>query len=246
MGAHQNELTLDSILNIKIYQSKKGYRFSLDSLLVLYFAKDCHARKICDLGAGSGIIGLLLAKQRPQAEVYLVELQKGLYENCKRNIIINNLQNRVYAINEDIRRIAKGNTKDLEYGSFDMVISNPPFRKPKTGKISPEDEKAIARHELTIELPELLKAAFRLLKNGGRLYMIYLAERIVELIKHLKDYGLEPKRIRFIYSKLLEPAKMVLVEAAKGRRPGLVVERPFIVYNEDGTYTDEMASIYRV
>jgi tRNA1Val (adenine37-N6)-methyltransferase len=239
-------LTLDSIRNIKVYQSKKGYRFSVDSLLLFSFVKVGHAKKVCDLGAGSGIIGLLLAKESPHLLVYLVELQKGLYENCLKNIRINDLMERVYALNEDIKEIARGRAvKGLEANTFDIVVSNPPFRRPKTGKISPEDERAIARHEIAVELKDVLQASSRLLKNGGRLYIIYLPERIVELFEGLKDFGLEAKRLRFVHSRLNEPAKMVLVEAAKGRRPGIIVERPFIVYNTDGTYTEEMNSVFK-
>ncbi len=238
-------LTLDSILDIKIYQGKRGYRFSVDSLLLFSYVKASRAERICDLGAGSGIIGLLLAKRYPESRVYLVELQKSLYENCKRNIVINDLKERVFAINEDIRKIASQGSKDLQDNSFDIIVSNPPFRRPKTGKISQEDERAIARHELRLELKDLLRASFRLLKEGGRLYLIYLSERLVELLKELSLSGLEPKRIRFVHSKAMEPAKMVLVESAKLRRPGLIVEKPFIIYNDDGSYSHEMASIYR-
>ncbi len=238
-------LTLDSICGIKIYQNKKGYRFSVDSLLVFSFVKLSHAKKIADLGAGSGIIGLLLARKYQDSRVYLVELQKGLYENCKKNIEVNGLTERVTALNEDIRLIAKGKViQGLEENSFDLIVSNPPFRKVKTGKISPEGERALARHEILMELKDLLKASYRLLKIGGRLCFIYLPERLVEVFINLRNTGLEPKRIRFIHSKLNEEARMVLIEAAKERKPGVIIEQPFIIYNEDGTYTAEMASIY--
>lgn len=238
-------LTLDSICGIKIYQNKKGYRFSVDSLLVSSFVNLSHAKKIADLGAGSGIIGLLLARRYKDSKVYLVELQKGLYENCKKNIEVNDLAERVTALNEDIRLIAKGKAiQGLEENSFDLIVSNPPFRRLKTGKISSEDERALARHEIMMELKDLLKASYRLLKVGGRLCFIYLPERLVEVLLNLRNSGLEPKRIRFVHSKLFEEARMVLIEVAKERLPGLIIEKPFIIYNEDGTYTEDMASIY--
>lgn len=237
-------LTLDSIRDIKIYQSKRGYRFSVDSLLVFSFVNVSHAKKIADLGAGSGIIGLLLAKKYLKAKVYLVELQKSLYENSLRNIEINKLKDRVYALNEDIRLIAQGKViPELGENSFDLVVSNPPFRAPDTGKISPEDERALARHELTLKLDDLLKASQRLLKNGGRLCLIYLPERLTELLIKLRNSGLEPKRLRAVHSTLNEPARMVLVEAVKGRRQGLIFEKPFIIYNDDRSYTEEMKEI---
>ncbi len=237
-------LTLDSICGLKIYQNKKGYRFSVDSLLVFSFVNLSHAKKIVDLGAGSGIIGLLLARKYRDSRVYLVELQKSLYENCKRNIEVNALAGRVEALNEDIRLIARGKVIQGEENSFDLIVSNPPFRRLKTGKISPEDERALARHEITMELKDLLKASYRLLKVGGRVCFIYLPERLVEVLFNLRNIGLEPKRMRFVHSKFNEQARMVLIEAAKERRPGIIIEKPFIIYNEDGTYTEEMASIY--
>lgn len=237
-------LTLDTIRDIKVYQSKRGYRFSVDSLLVFSFVNMSYAKKIADLGAGSGIIGLLLAKKYPKAKVYLVELQRSLYENCIRNIEINGLQDRVMALNEDIRLIASGKViPDLEENTFDLIVSNPPFRQPDTGRISPEDERALARHELTLKLDDLVMASHRLLKTGGRLCLIYLPERLVELLMKLRNSGLEPKRLRFVHSKIHEPARMVLVEAAKGRRQGLILERPFIIYNDHGVYTEEMKDI---
>ncbi|MFN3739397.1 MAG: tRNA1(Val) (adenine(37)-N6)-methyltransferase [Thermodesulfovibrionales bacterium] len=238
-------LTLDSICGLKIYQNKKGYRFSVDSLLVFSFVNLSHAKKIADLGAGSGIIGLLLARRYKDSKVYLIELQKSLYENCKKNIEVNNLAERVVALNEDIRLIAKARAiQGLEDNSFDLIVSNPPFRRLKTGRISPEDERALARHEITMELKDLLKASYRLLKAGGRVCFIYLPERLAEVLLTLRNTGLEPKRMRFVHSKFNEQARMVLIEAAKERKPGITVEKPFIIYNEDGTYTDEMASIY--
>lgn len=238
-------LTLDSICGLKIYQNKKGYRFSVDSLLVFSFVNLSHAKKIADLGAGSGIIGLLLARKYRDSRVYLIELQKSLYENCKRNIEVNDFAERVVALNEDIRLIAKGKViQGLESNSFDLIVSNPPFRRLKTGKISPEDERALARHEITMELKDLLKASYRLLKVGGRVCFIYLPERLVEVLLNLRNTGLEPKRVRFVHSKFNEQARMVLIEAVRGRRPGIIIEKPFIIYNEDGTYTEEMASIY--
>lgn len=220
-------LTLDTIRDIKVYQSKRGYRFSMDSLLVFSFVNMSHAKKIADLGAGSGIIGLLLAKKYTKAKVYLVELQRSLYENSIRNIEINGLKDRVMALNEDIRLIARRKViPDLEENTFDLIVSNPPFRRADTGRISPEDERAVARHELALNLDDLIKASYRLLKTGGRLFLIYLPERLVELLIKLRSFGLEPKRLRFVHSRIQEPAKLVLVEAAKGRRQGLIFERP--------------------
>ena len=137
-------LTLDTIGDIKLYQNKRGYRFSVDALLLYSFVNLHRAYRIADLGAGSGIIGILLAKRYPKAEITLIELQKSLAELAKRNIVLNNLQDRVTVIKNDIRDI---DTIHLFTNSplhrFDLVVSNPPFRRQRTGLISPSDEKRL-------------------------------------------------------------------------------------------------------
>lgn len=237
------ELTLDSIRDIKVYQSKTGYRFSVDALLLYYFVKMPVVRKIADLGAGSGIVGLLLAKKYPHARVSLFELQDSLVELAARNITLNSLSERVKVIKADIREIGL-RKPPLDTGPFDVVVSNPPFRKPKTGLISKEEERAIARHEIKLRLPELAGAARHLLKSGGRFFLIYHPERLADLIGTLKSEGIEVKSLRFIHSNHSSEAKMTLVEGVKGGRVGLRVERPFYIYNEDGGYSDEMREVY--
>ncbi len=245
-----NVLTLDTIRDIKIYQKKSGYRFSIDALLLYDFVNLIHARNIADLGAGTGIIGILLAKRYKNSRVYLVELQSSMVELCKKNVEINGLNERIEVLEMDIRELAhKGiNLMHRYLGHhipyFDLIVSNPPFRRPRTGKISPTDERAIARHEIALTLSELLKCAARILKNGGRFFLIHHPERIAELINEMKRHSLEPKRMRFVHSRLDERAKMVLVEGVKNGRQGIHIESPLFIYNEDGTYTDEVKRIY--
>jgi tRNA1Val (adenine37-N6)-methyltransferase len=128
--------------------------------------------------------------------------------------------------------------------TFDLVVSNPPFRKTKTGLISPSDERAMARHEIYLPAPDLMKAAFSLLKHHGRLCIIHLPERLAEVMAAMQQHNLEPKRLRFVHSNLQSEAKMVLIEAVKEGRPGVLVERPLYMYDPDGQYTDEMMEIY--
>jgi tRNA1Val (adenine37-N6)-methyltransferase len=232
------QTTLDSILDIRLYQPKEGYRFSLDAVLLYSFVNLKKAENIADLGAGSGVVGLLLARKYPEAKVTLMELQESLYKLAVKNIGLNGLRDRVGAIKSDIRDI------DLEPGGFDLVVSNPPFRKPRTGLLSVDDERAVARHEIEMKLPELLRAASRLLKNRGRFVFIHHPLRLAELMRGLREAGLEPKRLRFVHGKRSSEAKMVLVEAVRHGREGLKVESPLFVYNDDGTYTEELMAIY--
>ncbi|WP_333653308.1 tRNA1(Val) (adenine(37)-N6)-methyltransferase [Dissulfurispira sp.] len=241
-------LTLDSIRDIQIYQNKNGYRFSVDALLLFSFINLPRVKKIADLGAGSGIIGILLAKKYPDAEVILIELQKSLAKLAGKNVVLNNLGNRVKVVIADIKNLSypphHSNTPSLHYPAFDLVVSNPPFRKVKTGRLSIGDEKAIARHEIKLSLKDLVTASSTLLKHHGRLCIIHLPERLTEIMDAMKENNMEPKRLRFIYSNISTEAKMVLIEAVKGGRAGLKTERPFFIYNEDGSYTDEMREIY--
>jgi tRNA1Val (adenine37-N6)-methyltransferase len=232
------QTTLDSIRDIKLYQSKSGYRFSVDALLLYSFVNLKVVKKIADLGAGSGIVGLLLAKRYSKAEVMLVELQESLFKLLEKNIVINNLQDRVSSLKCDIRKLPEG------LGGFDLVVSNPPFRKPFSGRLNIEEEKAIARHEIKLSLGELVGAASRLLKSKGRFLLVYHPLRLYELMNELKKVQLEPKRLRFVHGRSASEAKMVLLEAVKHGRAGIKIEPPLFVYNEDGSYTDEMKKIY--
>lgn len=234
----EGSLTLDSIKDIKLYQSRDGYRFSLDALLLASFVNLKRVKEAIDLGAGSGIVGLLLARRYPEARVTLLELQESLYRLAERNIRLNNLEERVSALKSDIRRLPGG------LPGFDLALSNPPFRKPLSGLLNVERERAVARHEMEISLRELVRAASGCLKNRGRLCMIYHPLRLHELTDELARAGLEPKRLRFVHGNATLEAKMVLLEAAKNGRAGLKVERPLFVYREDGGYTPEMEEIY--
>jgi tRNA1Val (adenine37-N6)-methyltransferase len=237
-SGEKGSLTLDSIKDIRLYQSREGYRFSMDAVLLATFVNLKRAEKIIDLGAGSGIVGLLLARRYPEARVTLVELQESLYGLAERNIRLNNLGKRVNAVHCDIRAMPEG------LGGFDLALSNPPFRKPLSGLLNVQRERAVARHEMEINLRGLVRAASGCLRSRGRLCMIYHPLRLHELTDELARAGLEPKRLRFVHGKASLEAKMVLLEAVRQGRAGLKVERPLFVYREEGGYTREMEDIY--
>ncbi|MCE5312699.1 MAG: tRNA1(Val) (adenine(37)-N6)-methyltransferase [Nitrospiraceae bacterium] len=265
--------TLDYIRDVQIYQNKSGYRFSVDALLLHSFASSNRAKLIADLCTGSGIIGLLAAKKHPKAHVYLVELQKSLYNLCVKNISLNNMSESVTAVHADINEIitdAKKRENLLSIGAhkgrhqkhikqetdspfellmesagcFDLVVSNPPFRKVKAGMVSSGDEKAIARHEIKISIHQLAEAASRLLAHRGRFCMIHLPERMTEIFDSMRGCGMEPKRLRTVHSNLESEASMILVEGIKGAKPGIKSDPPLILYNADGSYTKELNAMY--
>lgn len=234
------ETTLDGIRDVKLYQRKDGYRFSVDALLLYSFVNVKYVKDAVDLGTGSGVIGLLLARKYPGARVLLVELQQTLYRLAKRNVELNGLGDRVSAVLRDISSLP-GVYPAM---SYDLAVSNPPFRKPTSGRLSLGEERAVARHELRLRLPELAKSASHLLRARGRFFMIYHPERVIEMIGTLRAEHLEPKRIRFVHNDIDSVSKMVLVEAVKGGKAGLKVERPLLLYRKDGSYTAEVKAMY--
>jgi tRNA1Val (adenine37-N6)-methyltransferase len=234
------ETTLDGIRDIKVYQNREGYRFSVDAVLLSAFADMRYARNIADLGAGSGIIGLLLARKYPKARVMLVELQESLYRLAVKNIALHGLEDRVSAVLSDITHLRDAN----EYMSHDLVVSNPPFRKPATGRLSAGQERAIARHELALRFADLACTAAFLLKSKGRFFMIYHPARLLEVTDMLRQNRLEPKRIRFVHNDSAAESKIVLIEAVRDGKAGVKIERPLYIYNADGSYTAEVSGMY--
>jgi tRNA1Val (adenine37-N6)-methyltransferase len=235
------DVTLDSIRDVKVYQSKSGYRFSVDSLLLFDFVNLKTVKNIIDLGAGVGIIGLLLANRYIQSCITLVEIQDNLVKLAQKNISLNRLEDRVKVIQCDIKDIP---VKKIVKEKYDLVVSNPPFRRFLSGRLNVNDEKAIARHELLMGLSDLIRAASFILKEKGRFCMIYHPYRLADVINLLRLNNIEPKRLRFVHSYHFSESKMFLIEAVKSGKPGMVVDKPFYVYNDDGSYTEEMLRIY--
>ncbi len=239
------ETTRDSISfhgkTVKIKQRREGYRFAIDAVLLSDFAKIRPKDKdVIDLGTGSGIIALLIAKCFPNIKITGVELQKGLFELAKENVRLNRLEERVYIENIAIKDIKKR----FKAEGFDAVVTNPPYRRFKSGRINPAEEKAIARHEIKTSLEEIIKISSYLLKVKGSLFLIHLPERLAELLYLLKEYKIEPKRMRLVYSRDGEDAAFVLIEGVKAGREGMTIEKPLYIYNKSREYTDEVKSIY--
>jgi tRNA1Val (adenine37-N6)-methyltransferase len=236
------DVTLDSIRDIRLYQSKTGYRFSVDSLLLYDFVKLKKINSIADLGAGSGIIGILLAKKYPDASITLFELQDSLTRLAQENVVQNCLVDRVKIVRCDLRTLS---IIPITPHNYDLVVSNPPFRRVKSGLLNLGEEKAIAKHEIKLRLNELINAASYLLKVKGRFCIIYHPCRLSELIDILKKREIEPKRLRFVHSNTSSEAKMILLEAVKKGKEGMKVDNPLFIYKENGSYTDELKGIYK-
>ena len=232
-----------------LLQSVAGYRYSIDSFILADFASPAEDNKILDLGTGNGIIPLLLSR-KTTSKITGLDIQYSLLQHARRNISQNRLEKQVMLIQGDIRF----SKSFLKNGYFNIVVSNPPYRKLNSGRLNPNTEKAIARHEILITLPELLENAFNLLCDDGKLVMIYLPERYDELVCTMSNHGLIPKKIRFIYSNKNNNPKMFLIEGVKREmispnphfieKKGDLIIDPLYIYDNEGNYTLEMQKIY--
>jgi tRNA1Val (adenine37-N6)-methyltransferase len=218
------DCTADTFLNgrLRVAQSRPGYRFSIDSVLLAHFVRLCGTERVLDLGTGCGIIPLILAFRHPRLRVWGVELQPDLAVLAAANVCANRMQDRITVIQDDMRRLTPAATG----GVMDVVICNPPFRRAGAGRLNPSAQRAAARHEIDIGLPEILKISRRMLKTRGRLVVVQAAERLAELIAHLRALGIEPKRLRTVHAEAASEAKMVLVEARPGGGTGLKILPP--------------------
>jgi tRNA1Val (adenine37-N6)-methyltransferase len=233
------ETTRDGIRDVELFQSRKGYRFSVDSLLLEDFISLKDRSRVVELGAGSGIISILLAKRLKNTNIVAVELQRSLAGYAEENVRLNLLDDRVEIVRDDIRNLRK----IFPAHTFDCVLSNPPFRKIKSGRLNIDSERAVARHEVKISLIDIVRTASYMLKDRGKFYLIYHPFRMIELTGLLHKTRLEPKRVKFVHPRKGEEAKMVLIEAVKGSGSWLTVEHPFYIHNEAGTYSIEMKRI---
>jgi tRNA1Val (adenine37-N6)-methyltransferase len=207
---------------LRLIQSKAGYRFSIDAVLLSEFVTTKPGDVVVDLGTGCGIVSLILLLTRPVSYAVGLEIQPHLAEEAMRNAVLNGFQDRMGVILSDIRH------PPLAQGKADVVVCNPPYRPRNSGRINPAAEKAIARHEIMASLDDILKAAYLLLKPKGRLAIIFPVVRLVDVLARMRGFGLEPKRIRVIYPNMQSEAKRVLLEAWHGGRGGLKVLAPLV------------------
>lgn len=231
----------DLIINdMKIFQHKNQFCFSLDAVLLAHFALLKAKAKCVDLGTGTGVISLLLA-HRGAAKIDAVELNPIMADLAVRSVEYNDLEETISVHHADFRQVKEL----LPQGAFDLVVSNPPYRQVAHGDINELEGLAMARHELTANLSDVVTAAKHLLKYRGRLAIVHLPERLAEIVVEMSRSGIEPKRLQLVCPRIGKKPNMVLVEGAVGARPGLIVEKPLVVYREDGSYTEDILKYYQ-
>ncbi len=230
--------TKDTFFNgkLRIKQDVSGYRFSIDAVLLAFHANPRPDERVLDLGTGCGIIPLILTYRHPGLIVFGIEIQEDLAKLAIANVKANNMQQRITVLCRDMRELKP----DLIGGPMDLVVCNPPYRKPKSGRLNPDPQRAIARHELKVSLDDLLQTTRQMLRTAGRFVIIYTAERIAELMVQMRSHGIEPKFLRTIHGRLKTEAKLILVTGKKGARPGVTLGPPLIIYDANGAYSPEV------
>ena len=227
--------------NLKIIQNKNGFCFGIDAVLLSDFAKNIkNNAKVLDLGTGTGIISILLCGKTNLEKIIGVEVQKEVADMAKRSSKLNNLENKFEIINENIINL----DNIYERNFFDVIVTNPPYKKENTGIVNEEEKKLISRHEVLAKLEDYLKISNKLLKDKGEFYMVHRPERLVDIIAYMRQYKIEPKEIRFVCSHEKEPPKLVLIKGVKNAKPFLKFKEDLYIYNDDGSYTDEIYEIY--
>lgn len=243
VSSHTGSETFDTLFGgkLRIVQEKDGYRFSLDAILLAGFVWLRRGERVIDLGTGVGIIPLILGKRGEAAEQIVgVEIQEKLTELAQRNVLINGLEDLIHIVLGDIRCL----DDEFPPAGFDVVVTNPPYYRVASGRINPYVQKAIARHEVTCTLDDVLQSTRYLLKEGGRIFVVFPAQRAITLLGSLRNAALEPKILRWVHPREGEEATFVLTEAYKGGGEGVEVLPPLFIYSHDGTYTPELQRLY--
>ena len=271
MNLKENERIDDlEFNNLKIIQNKDGFCFGIDSVLISDYAKkDIKNNALgADLGTGTGIISILLSAKTRLSKIIGIEVQKEVADMAQRSIELNGLQNKIEIKNMNIKNIIQNidnsklekRKKQVKLGNiqtethkekdniwlekFDFVVTNPPYKKLETGKVNESEYKYISRHEATANLEDFIKVSKYLLKDKGSFFMVHRPDRLVDIIELMRKYKLEPKNIRFIYPSIDKSPNLVLIKGIKNAKPFLKIDKPLIVYNQNGEYTDEIYEIY--
>ena len=239
-----SSFTIDSFFNgnIQVMQSQSGYRFSIDAILLADHAAPRKADKVLDLGAGCGIVSLIMAYRFADLRIYAVEIQKELAELALTNIRQNRMDDRIEVMRADLKRL----TPQMTYGPCDLIVTNPPYYKAGSGRVNPDSQRALARHEIETTLRDILQSTRRMLRTAGRFVCVYVAERTTDILSLMRNEQIEPKLIRMIHSNRISDARLILIEGIKGARPGLKIKPPLVLYTQKGDYTNEVQRIFKV
>ena len=224
----------------RIIQNPEKFCFGMDAVLLSGFARAKKHENCLDLGCGNGIIPILMEAKTDGKHFTGLEIQPESADMARRSVALNDLQDRIDIVEGDI----KDASKIFGASSFHVITTNPPYMIGTHGENSPSTAKAIARHEVLCTLDDILRESARLLMPGGRFYMVHRPFRLAEIMSKMVEYKIEPKRMRLVYPYIDKEPNMVLIEGLRGGKSRVTMEKPLIVYKEQGVYTDEIYDIY--
>ena len=226
----------------RIIQNPKKFCFGMDAVLLSAFANAGDGERVIDLGTGNGILPILLEAKTEAKSFVGLEIQEESASLARRSVVYNHLEDKIEIVTGDLRDASN----IFGASSFDVVTSNPPYMIGGHGLKNPTDAKMIARHEVLMELSDLIRETARLLKPQGRCYFVHRPFRMVEILSMMHEYRIEPKRLRLVYPYVNKEPNMVLIEGVRGGKPRLTVEKPLIVYERENVYTEEVKRLYFV
>lgn len=226
---------------IKIYQPEIGYHYSMDPVILAAHVVPFQSCKIIDIGCGCGIIPVILGFRFKDVNIIGVEIQSGLAEFAIKNIVQNRLSDQIQILNKDIRTTTSSDTRGLA----DIIVSNPPYKKKNTGRLNPNIQKAVARHEIKLELSQFFSSANRLLKPRGQVIFIFPAERLPDLVLDMQPFDFQLNWIRFIHTKKNNNAKLLLVSALKEGHGNCLVKPPLYIYEAKNNPTKEYEAMFK-
>ncbi len=235
-------MTCDHFFNgrIVLNQPVSGYRFSIDAVILSHLARPAAGETVLDLGTGCGVIPIMLAYRHSDIRVVGVEIQPTLASLARMNASANRMAHRVRIVEKDMGQLSPADIG----GTVDLVVSNPPYRRRGSGRINADSQKAVARHELSVDLETVLLTAWRMLQPGGRFSIIYPSVRTVDLVAAMRATGLEPKSLTMIHSRRELSARLVAMTGVKDGRPGIEVGPPLHLYHDDGTTTRDLEAMF--
>ena len=226
--------------NLKIIQDPGRFCFGMDAVLLSGFATAGKGDKLLDLGTGTGILPILLSAKTEAAELTGLEIQPESADMADRSVRLNGIGDRVKILRGDIKEA----DKLFPLSSMDVITCNPPYMIGEHGLTNPESPKAIARHEIECTFEDVARVTERILKPNGHFYLVHRPFRLSEILCTLTKYHLEPKRMRLVYPFSDREPNMVLIDAVRGAKPRMTVEKPLIIFREKDVYTDEVKELY--
>ena len=226
--------------SLKIIQDTERFCFGMDAVLLSGFVNLKEGQRCLDMGTGTGIIPILLSAKTKCSDFTALEIQRDSADMAKRSVLLNGLEDKIKIVEGDIKEASN----IFKKASFDAVTCNPPYMIGQHGIKNPDSALSIARHEVLCTFDDVARNAAALLKSGGKFFLVHRPFRLSEIIVTLTRYKLEPKRMKLVYPFVDAEPNMVLIEAVRGGRSRLTVEKPLIVYKEQGEYTDEIYDIY--